>query len=63
MKKLTLFFFMLFSVITNAQPTDDGPPPPPPPASINDYLLPMIMIGVVIATLFYLKFKKTVAQK
>ena len=62
MKKLTLFFFMLFSVITYAQ-TDDGPPPPPPPASINDYLLPMIMVGVAIATLFYLKFKKTVEQK
>jgi len=62
MKKLTLFFFMLFSVITYAQ-TDDGPPPPPPTASINDYLLPMVMVGVVIATFFYVKFNKLTAQK
>ena len=62
MKKLTLFFFMLFSVITHAQ-SDDGPPPPPPTASINDYLFAMVLIGVVIATFYYINFNKTMAKK
>ncbi len=54
MKKLTLFFFMLFSVITHAT-QDDGPPPPPPTASVDSLVLPMLIIGVAIATYFYIK--------